>query len=239
MDATPNTLPFPERVEPVYRVAGGDRLKDLKIIVVLREPVARELSLYNHKVYEYSKTRDRTQWYSDVSREDGSVMSFDEYTVVVMDGIEYETPWGLANMGLYALHLRKWLEFVDRKQILAVTYDELKQHPETVQRRIRDFLGSDFPGSISIANNNENKAKVALPSCYAQRTLNSVFEPMNQDLYQLLNHNPGPLAEATPYPTFVQSKCVEPTQNSTNESTQTALCDDSRKYREDAFCGQE
>jgi hypothetical protein len=31
----------------------------------------------------------------------------------------------LANMGFYAQHLRRWLEFVDGKQILAVTYDEL------------------------------------------------------------------------------------------------------------------
>ena len=76
----------------MYRAAGGDRIKDLKIIVVLREPVSCELSLYNHKVYEYSKTRDQSQWYSNVSREDGSVMSFDEYTGVVMDGINYKNP---------------------------------------------------------------------------------------------------------------------------------------------------
>jgi hypothetical protein len=94
-------------------------------------------------------------------------MSFDEFTDLLIRDINTEEAKGLANMGLYARHLRKWLEFVDRKQILAVTYDKLKQHPENVQPRVRDFLGSDFPGSISIANNKESKAKVSLPSCDA------------------------------------------------------------------------
>jgi hypothetical protein len=105
------------------------------------------------------------------------------------------------------------LEFVDRKQIWAVTYAELKQHPEDVQRRVRNFLGSDFPGSMSVANNKENKVKVSLPSCDAQRRLSSVFDPMNQDLYQLFTQIPGPLAKETPFSAFILSKCVEPTQS--------------------------
>jgi hypothetical protein len=209
MDATPNTLSFPEHVESVYRAAGGHHLKNVKVIVMLREPVSRELSLYNHKVYEYLQTKDRTQWYSDVSKEDGSVKPFSDYTDVVKNYTIYPSPWGLGDMGLYARHLTKWLNFVDRKQLLAIAYDELKQDPKNVERRVREFLSSDFPGSIAIENTNLNEVKVEHASCYAQTKLNSIFEPMNQDLYRLLNENPGPLSEQTPFPSFIQPECAE------------------------------
>jgi hypothetical protein len=196
-------------VEAVYRAAGGDHLKNVKVIVMLREPVSRELSLYNHKVYEYLETNDRNQWYADVLKGDGSVKSFSDYTDVVKNYIDYPSPWGLGDMGHYARHLSKWLKFVDRKHLFAIAYDELKHDPKNVQRRVREFLGFDFPGSIAIENTSLNKAKVNHPSCFAQTKLNSIFEPMNQDLYRLLNQNPGPLSEQTPFPSFVQPECAE------------------------------
>ena len=48
VDATPETFLFPRRVKEVYDLAGKRALEELKIIIVVREPVARELSLYNH-----------------------------------------------------------------------------------------------------------------------------------------------------------------------------------------------
>ena len=208
MDATPNTLPFPERVEKIYNEAGGDQLKSLKIMVMLREPVGRELSLYNHKIYEYSKTHNRTAWYSDVANEDGSLMTFDDFTDVILDGITYSDKWGLASMGLYARHLKKWMKIVDRSQILLVTYNEIKEYPESAQRRVREFLGADFPGKLKVANTKQGKFKVTAATCFAQEKLNDVFEPMNQELYKLLEENPGPRAEEHPFPKFSEKKCV-------------------------------
>ena len=123
--------------------------------------------------------------------------------------IDYPTPWGLGDTGLYARHLSKWLKFDDRKNLLAIAYDKLKQDPKNVQRRVREFLGFNFPGSIAIENSNLNEAKVKHPSCYAQTKLNSIFEPMNQELYRLLNQNPGPTSEQTPFPSFIQLECDE------------------------------
>jgi hypothetical protein len=209
MDATPNTLSFPENVESVYRAAGGDHLKNVKVIVLLREPVSRELSLYSHKVHDYLQTKDQTQWYSDVSKEDGSVMPFNEYFDVVKKYIDYPTPWGLGDTGHYARHLSKWLKFVDRKHLLAIAYDELKQDPKNVQRRIREFLAFDVPSSIAIENTDLKEENVDHPSCDAQTKLNAIFEPMNQDLYRLLNESPGPPSEQTPFPSFVWLECAE------------------------------
>jgi len=52
MDATPDSLAFADRVHSSYKSAGADQLAAVKIIVVLREPVSRELSLYNHLTFD-------------------------------------------------------------------------------------------------------------------------------------------------------------------------------------------
>jgi hypothetical protein len=93
-DATPNTPSFPEHMETVYRAAGGDHLKNVKVIVMLREPISRELSLYNHKVYESLPTKNQTQWYSDVSNEDGSVMRFELDTLRMLESTKFKRRTG-------------------------------------------------------------------------------------------------------------------------------------------------
>ena len=46
MDATPDYLTYPERIYETYSQANA--LPTLKVMLVIREPVSRELSLYNH-----------------------------------------------------------------------------------------------------------------------------------------------------------------------------------------------
>ncbi|KAL7553670.1 hypothetical protein ACHAWF_016978 [Thalassiosira exigua] len=47
LDATPDTITFARRVYDTYKLAGCNQLHAVKIIVILRDPVARELSFYN------------------------------------------------------------------------------------------------------------------------------------------------------------------------------------------------
>ena len=196
LDATPNTLTFPDHVEATYKQAGGDHLKNLKVVAILREPVIRELSLYNNKEYAFQQTKDKNQWYSDVGKDDGSAKSFDEYLDVVLGGME-PTEWGIGNMGLYAEHLKKWFSFVDRNNFLVISYEEVEQDHEKVDHRIRNFLGQEFAGSSKGATE-----RPGVPSCSAQERLNKVFGPMNEELYKLLMENPGPFSEQFPFPTF-------------------------------------
>lgn len=203
MDATPNTLPNPEHVEAVYREAGGNHLEKLKVVVILREPVTRELSLYNHKKYSFKQNKDRHTWFSDVGRNDGSIKPFEEYLDVVLDGM-LPKDWGIGDMSLYAEHLKKWWTFVDRTNFLVISYEEFEKDHKKVDQRVRDFLGHDLHGSSKGVNDHPG-----FPSCFAQQKLNKVFEPMNQYLYELLKENPGPAAEQSPFPTFKQLKCTQ------------------------------
>merc|ERR1712194_228232 len=111
-------------------------------------------------------------------------------------------PGQSARHSLYAIHLRRWFDLFDRKQILVSSYDELKQDPTKLQERVRSFLGRAIPGQLKRSNANDNQFKVQSPSCEAKQALQDVFVPQNEQLYQLLESNPGPSMEQRPFPKF-------------------------------------
>lgn len=205
MDATPDTLCFAERVHATYKAVG--QVHNLKIIVVLREPVTRELSLYNHLVFDCVNLarEERTSWHNQViNKDDKSIMSFDDFVFYrSIPALDRETGKGRSTRhGLYAKHLRKWFDLFDRKQILVLSYDELKQHPDRVQGRLELFLERTIPGKIEQSNSNDSHFKVKAPSKNASEALHAIYSPLNKKLYKLLESNPGPSMEENPFPKF-------------------------------------
>jgi hypothetical protein len=206
IDATPDTLPFADRVRSVYEAAKGEQVKTVKIIVILREPVSRELSLYNHLAFDCRRLPDaeRTAWHKQAIKENGYLMSFDEFVFeksIPAVGIE-TGPGQSTRHGMYATHMRKWFKLFDRKQILVLSYDELLSHPEKFQERIQVFLGCSIPGKLSRSNSNDSQHKVQVVSGEVTQALNAVFNPLNEELYRLMKSNPGPSMEQRPFPRF-------------------------------------
>eukprot|EP00171_Calliarthron_tuberculosum_P009405 IDg9405t1 len=206
MDATPDTLAFAERVQSTYETAGGNQEKRVKIIVILREPVSRELSLYNHLAFDCRSLRvpERSAWHKQVTKENGLIMSFDEFVrIKSIPALGRESgPGRSTRHGMYVTHLSKWFDLFDRKQILVLSYDELQRYPKKLLERIQTFLGHKIPGSLNRSNSNDSQHKIQLPSVKAERALNAVFAPLNDRLYQLLESSPGPSMEQRPFPQF-------------------------------------
>lgn len=207
MDATPDTLAFAERVQSTYIAAGGNQLHAVKIIVILREPVSRELSLYNHLVFDckHLDLKERSEWSNQaINKQDGSIMSFDDFVqqVSIPALVREDGPGRSSRHGLYAKHLRKWFECFDRRQILVLSYDELEKDPNTVQGRIESFLERQIPGNLQRSNSNDHSDKVSHPSEEAKKALLDVLKAENERLYQLLESQPGPTMEQKPFPRF-------------------------------------
>lgn len=93
---------------------------DARIIVSLREPVARALSNHRHEVR--------------AGHLQGSDLSFER-------GLENNPMY--VEQGLYAKHLRGWLEHFSEDQLLVVLMDDVVSDPETVSRVVYRFLGVD------------------------------------------------------------------------------------------------
>lgn len=188
-------------------------MDSVKIIVILREPVSRELSLYNHLAFECRRLGTAEsgaripcgyEWHRQVEKSDGSVMSFDDFVLersIPAFGRD-AGPGRSTRHGMYALHLRQWFDLFDREQILVLSYDEMLNHPETFQGRIQTFLGHKISGRMNPSNVNDSSHKVRHPTPEAKEALLSVLSPLNSKLYELLDANPGPLMEKRPFPKF-------------------------------------
>jgi hypothetical protein len=108
-------------------------LPEARILLMLRDPVARALSNHRHEVRS--------------GHLQGSDLSFEA---------------GLANnpmyvdQGLYATHLRNWLRFFSLESVLVVYQEDVEREPEQVARRVYGFLGVDAgfaPPSLRVARN--------------------------------------------------------------------------------------
>lgn len=202
LDATPDTLPFPERVRLTYEAAGGNQVHTVKFLVILREPVSRELSLYNHLAHDNRTlcASERNRWHDQVLKEDGSIMSFDEYVYQTsIPALARESGAGMSTRhGMYATNLTKWFQVFDRNQILLLSYHELQNRPEKVQKRIQEFLGFEITGKFKRANALDTPFKIQSPSLEAKRALDFIFNDQNKRLYRLLELNPGPAMEESP-----------------------------------------
>mmetsp|Transcript_1799 Transcript_1799/g.4248 ORF Transcript_1799/g.4248 Transcript_1799/m.4248 type:complete len:396 (-) Transcript_1799:331-1518(-) len=223
MDATPATMMYADRVRRTYEGwDGGSMMDKVKIIALLREPSARELSWYNHISFQCRfRQRDHSHCYNDTTNGRSSIRSYSEYVdQVTLPSLDVTmTPRSDLCRGQYARFLKEWMQYFRRNQILILSYDELVQNDQALAQRVQSFLGLDplgSPGRVDSKNTMENKYntteikyKVRQPLCETQRKLEFEFERLNEALYELLEQNQGPDMEQKPFPRFVSPNCTD------------------------------
>jgi len=206
----------------------------VKVVVLLREPISRELSWYNHLVHQLKRHDPPEYAYmvaKDVDKPGGpnaEVITFSRYvqeqTMALLVGptASYETATPPCHQdkysefppcfGLYAHFLGEWFEWFGRNQTLVLSYDELQNNPSKMRWRLMKFLDLD-PEKVrkvgfSTANQQKSNLKVNKPGCQVTNLLRKVFEPKNEELYRLLEKRPGMYMEERPFPKFTRPECV-------------------------------
>ena len=223
MDATPAYALHAMRVGNFYRqllpslcskncsmgISLDGRVQGLKVMMILREPVARELSWYNHQ---------KSEGIFYALKKANSNYSFDEYVDKVILGRptrfskENGQCSGALCRSLYSKLIPQWLDVIPRNHMLILSHQELKHDPGTFMKRIEDFLGlppHKQNETLRIVNDKPYSEKISLPSCQSKNKLAGIFQPYNEDLYALLAQNPGPPMEQRPFPEFDAAKCNE------------------------------
>jgi len=186
IDATPDTFWFPKNVFEVYK---ND--PNLKIIVSLREPISRELSLYNHMIQQY-KIRPNQTWIKNIFHTNGTIKTFEE-KILDMDKQYYKNSH-------YALYLTKWFTLFDPNQILVLSYEKEVRPGTSAKERIMEFLGPSLlfgdpyrpyqPGTFDEANEMNHAQKIQMPCSVVER-LSPVMDGWNKELYELIaSHKP-------------------------------------------------
>lgn len=175
-EATPRYLFLPHVPQRVRR-----DLPDVKLIVILRNPVDRA---YSHYYHNFRKNRlqgsfeDALQQSEDFEKQrsgnssmafwSGDRCSFDSYLA----------------RGMYAEQLERWFEFFPRERFLILKSDDFFRSPGSILSQIHAFLGvPPFQCPRYIRQNSYTYR----PMNPATRTwLEEYFRPHNQRLYKLL-----------------------------------------------------
>jgi len=214
LDATPAYMLFPEKIVSFYEKYAG--LDGTRIIFCLREPVSREISWYKHQKRDYLR--------QGIPLAKGNLASlrvfwehrnFSELLANNGDNARNLASPLSHNKGLYGPLLRRWIESMPgrRSQILVLSYAELLSDPVSVLRRIRGFLGLPHQVHVNASHGLVHEVPIrnrfsallynsSETPCSYQDQLSSLFEKSNQQLYQLLQNNPGPSTEERPFRSF-------------------------------------
>jgi len=116
------------------------RLPHAKIIVSLRNPVERAYSQYLHMLTHGATTRSlREQVYASQSAQ----------------GEYFGYTWPFLELGLYSLHLKRYLASFPREQLHICFFEELQSEPRALLARLFGFLGvaADFAPNLALRYN--------------------------------------------------------------------------------------
>ncbi|KAM9393129.1 heparan sulfate glucosamine 3-O-sulfotransferase 3B1a [Pholidichthys leucotaenia] len=119
MEKTPSYYVTKEVPARIYNMS-----KDTKLIVVVRDPVTRAIS-------DYTQTRSKKP----------DIPSFESLTFKNTSTGLIDTTWSAIQIGMYARHLERWLQYFPMEQLLFVSGERLITDPAGEMARVQDFLG--------------------------------------------------------------------------------------------------
>lgn len=191
MEKTPRYFVTMDTPERVHAMSG-----QVKLIVVVRDPVTRAISDYTQII---SKTPD--------------IPAFERLAFRNQSRGEIDAQWSPLWIGLYALHLQRWLDWFPLSQIHLVSGERLISDPAGELAKVQDFLGLQRIVTDKHFYFNKTKGFPCLkkpegsskPHCLGKtkgrphapidpevlRKLRDFYRPHNQRFYQLTGHDFG------------------------------------------------
>jgi Sulfotransferase domain len=167
------------------RVAAA--LPDVRLVALLRDPVARAYSQYQLSVRDGHEQLG----FEEALRAEPDRLAGEEARLAA-DGAyrsHAHRHQSYASRGLYADQLARWHEHVPPERLLVVASEELFADPARTTATVLEFLGLDPAGAPPLPVRNQRPYP---PMSDAARTLlEARFEAPNGELYELLGRDLG------------------------------------------------
>jgi hypothetical protein len=179
LDATPYYL-----VHPLVPQRAAQLLPDVKLVALLRNPIDRAFSHYQHEV---RGGRESLSFAEAIDREAERLAGEEERLRTEPDYYSWNHHrYSYARRGVYIDQLRRWLEYFPRSQLLVLQSEWLYRDPATATAAVQRFLGlrdhrleryedTYQKGNYDRGISPELRAKLA-----------RYFEPHNRELFQFL-----------------------------------------------------
>ena len=184
-EATPYYLFHPAAPARIHSL-----LPRVKLLAVLRDPVARAVSHYQHE--RRLGVEDLTME-DAISREVDRTDAGDSPLAELLErdagfAFRYQHFTYLAR-GRYAEQLQRYLELFAEDQLMVIRSEDLFEHGDDVYRRVLEFLGLQPYSLASYPRTNASRASKLDPA--VQERLRAYFLPYNAQLEGLLGREMG------------------------------------------------
>jgi Sulfotransferase domain len=181
-EASPSYLFHPLGPERVRAL-----LPDSRLVALVRNPVERAFSHYNHEV---ALGREPLSFEEALDAEEERLRG--EVERLVADARYFSRPWWSHTYkarGRYAEQLERWLAVFPKEQLLVLATDDLGAEPERTHARVLEFLGAAPHRLDSYPRVFERRYR-PMPA-EARERLAAEFEEPNRRLYELLGRDLG------------------------------------------------
>jgi Sulfotransferase domain len=181
-EATPYYLFHPLVPQRVYQ-----HIPQVKLIILLRNPVDRAISHYHHEVklgFERATLEEAIALEPDRLRGEIAKMTADPtYHSHNLQHYSYRS------RGLYLEQLQRWMAYFPREQVLVLNSEEFYQQPSKILARVLDFL--HLPPLELTNYPSYNAGNYSRVSTSIEQTLLNDFDRPNRELARYLQHTFG------------------------------------------------
>lgn len=168
-------------------VAGrvGELYPEMKLIVLLRNPVERA---YSHYKLEKSRDKEDLSFGEALNQEQTRLEGLEE---LLIKNPNHRSPIHFCHSylakGRYIEQLKRWTGFFPLKQILILKSEDLYENPLKVYEEVLKFL--ELPGHElkTYAQYNKTKSEEIHPQL--REALVEYFKPFNKELYQFIGRD--------------------------------------------------
>ena len=174
-EATPNNIHSWDAPRGIVTMAPTWVHKRIRYVAVLREPVSRDLSAYNHQRQVgvrwssvcNAKLMDSYAKYSVCNmhhwrRTEASNSTYSKYGFGGDRGMKNDGPY--LSMGVYVHQLRRWKEFVPRSQIFVCSMQAVLSESRLYMTRIALFLRLSMPSNGGLVDGKSQGGDTRLPN---------------------------------------------------------------------------
>lgn len=157
-------------------------LPDAKLIALLRNPVDRAYSHYNH---ELRRGRETLTFEQALDKEEERLEGEEERMAKDPDYVSFaHQRHSYLARGRYAEQLERWFALFPRERMLVLQSEDMFRDPGEVYEQVLDFLGLPpvDPPEFGVFNPGKYKEMEGA----TRRRLEETFEPLDEDLFKLL-----------------------------------------------------
>jgi hypothetical protein len=166
-------IKFPEYLpDPLSALSIKNVVPDVKLIVVLRNPIARIVSAYYHYV----------------SHGIAPLLEINLGLSEIIQGkhfAEYPQSEDLVEYGFYYKHLSEYLKYFDKGQLLILLYEDIKANPQQVLVRVLNFLNVDNAIHLKLPKRRLGKTVSSLERLRFHRWRTPIFYGFNRSINRI------------------------------------------------------